>query len=80
MKAVVAACNQEKALVGAFSVISDYEPSDGTFSSTKIYVLCSVVVWCGWSQVTQSNNLYKTTTFTILAPTLETAVHCVKIG
>ena len=36
------------------------------------------MVWCGWSQVTQSNNLYRTTTFTILAPTLETTVHCVK--
>ena len=32
MKAVVAAFNQEKALVGAF--LRDYEPSDGTFSST----------------------------------------------
>ena len=36
MKAVVAAFNQEKALVGAFSVLRDYEPSDGTFSSTSI--------------------------------------------
>ena len=36
MKAVVAAFNQEKALVGAFSVI-DYEPSDGTFWGTSSY-------------------------------------------
>ena len=34
MKAVVAAFNQEKALVGAFPC--DYEPSDGTFSSTTV--------------------------------------------
>ena len=34
MKAVVAAFNQEKALVGAFSVIT-YLRSDGTFSSTS---------------------------------------------
>ena len=34
VKAVVAAFNQEKALVGAFSVLT-YEPSDGTFSSTS---------------------------------------------
>ena len=33
MKAVVAAFNQEKALVGAFSVLTN--PSDGTFSSTN---------------------------------------------
>ena len=36
MKAVVSAFNQEKALVGAFSVII-YEPSDGTFSSTIVH-------------------------------------------
>ena len=34
MKAVVAAFNQEKALVGAFSVITNLA-SDGTFSSTS---------------------------------------------
>ena len=31
VKAVVATFNQEKALVGAFSLLRDYEPSDGTF-------------------------------------------------
>ena len=35
MKVVVAAFNQEKALVGAFN--RDYAPSDGTFWSTSFY-------------------------------------------
>ena len=36
VKVVVGAFNQEKALVGAFSVII-YEPSDGPFSSTTVH-------------------------------------------
>ena len=35
MKAVVAAFNQEKALVSSRGFLRDYEPSDGTFSSTS---------------------------------------------
>ena len=50
----------------------------GTLLHVKLKYMGYVRGWCGWSQVTQSNNLYRTTTFTILAPTLETTVHCVK--
>ena len=39
MKAVVAAFNQEKALVASRGLLRDYEPSDGTFSSTTIYLI-----------------------------------------
>ena len=35
VKAIVATFNQEKALVGAFSVITNLRISDGTFSSTN---------------------------------------------
>ena len=36
MKAVVAAFNQEKALVGDRGLLRDYEPSDGPFRSTSV--------------------------------------------
>ena len=37
MKAVVAAFNQEKALVASRGLLCDYEPSDGPFRSTSVY-------------------------------------------
>ena len=37
MKAVVAAFNQEKALVASRGLLRAYESSDGTFSSTSRY-------------------------------------------
>ena len=48
MKAVVVAFNQEKALVKG--LLRDYEPSDGTFSSTTNYCpqLAHVTVLTGY--------------------------------
>ena len=49
VKAVVAAFNQEKALVGAFSVLA-YKPSDGTFSSTNVHSYSPPSLPWDWEQ------------------------------
>ena len=68
MKAIVAAFNQEKALVGAFSVITNlqmdiFEALVFTCSQSDVYMMIHMVMWCessqkGWS--TQSTVMKRT--------------------